>query len=167
MSAQPAVPQPDADLDPALLPLSSSRPGSRTWSRRSLSAIVVDETLPSGLAANAASILALTLGTLVRGLIGPDFVDADGDVHPGLTNVGVPVLGAPGETLVELRRRARREFDVDVIDFPTLGQKSNDYEEIRGWVAQTPTADLEYVGLALFGARDDVRKLIGSLPLLR
>jgi hypothetical protein len=166
MSAQPSPAQSDATPDEQLV-MSSSRPGARTATKKMLSAIVVDETLPSGLAANCASILALTLGTLVRGLIGPDFIDADGDVHPGLTNVGVPILGAPGETLVEVRRRARREFNIDVIDFPALGQKSNDYEEIRGWIRDIPTADLEYVGLALFGPRDDVRKLTGNLPLLK
>jgi hypothetical protein len=47
-------------------------------------AIVIDADLAPGLAANAAAVLALTLGATVDGIVGPDLVDADGEVHPGL-----------------------------------------------------------------------------------
>ena len=56
--------------------------------------IVVDADLAPGLAANAAAVLAVTLGATVDGLAGPDLVDADGDVHAGLFEKGLPVLGA-------------------------------------------------------------------------
>ena len=56
--------------------------------------IVVDADLAPGLAGNAAAVLAVTLGATVDGLVGPDLVDADGDVHPGLFSAGLPVLGA-------------------------------------------------------------------------
>ena len=44
--------------------------------------IVVDESLPAGLAANAAAVLALTLGAREPDLVGADFVDADAQPHP-------------------------------------------------------------------------------------
>ena len=92
--------------------------------------IVVDEDLAPGLAANAAAVLALTLGVTVDGLVGPDLVDADGDVHPGLFAAGLPVLGAARATLSPLRARAVRA-GVGVIDIPALGQQTNDYDEVR------------------------------------
>ena len=114
--------------------------------------IVVDEDLAPGLAANAAAVLALTLGVTVDGLVGPDLVDADGDVHPGLFAAGLPA-------------RAVQAVD-GVIDIPALGQQTNDYDEVRAYVARTATADLEYLGLALHGSRRAVSRVTGTLRLL-
>ena len=108
--------------------------------------IVVDEDLAPGLAANAAAVLALTLGVTVDGLVGPDLVDADGDVHPGLF--------------------AAVQAGVGVIDIPARGQQTNDYDEVRAYVARTATADLEYLGLALHGSRRAVSRVTGTLRLL-
>jgi len=46
--------------------------------------IVVDAALPPGRAANAAAVLALTLGKRHPHLVGADITNADGDVHFGL-----------------------------------------------------------------------------------
>jgi hypothetical protein len=75
------------------------------------------------------------------------------------------VLGAAGEALSDLRARALREF-VGVIDIPALGQQTNDYDEVRAHVSRTPTADLEYLGLALHGSRRAVSRVTGTLRLL-
>ena len=128
--------------------------------------IVVDEDLPAGLAANAAAVLALTLGAREPGLVGADFVDADAEPHPGLIPIGLPVLRAPRIDLVELRRRAAADR-VTVVDFPVFGQQTNDYEEFRGMVAATPAAELSYLGVALSGSARAVRRLTGRLALLR
>jgi hypothetical protein len=128
--------------------------------------VVVDEALPPGLAANAAAVLALTLGATVGGLLDGDLVDADGEVHPGLIPMGLPVLCAPRALLTELRMRAT-PAGVGVIDFPTFGQQTTDYDEVRGKVAQTQTAELEYLGIVLHGSRRAVTRLTGSLRLLR
>jgi hypothetical protein len=128
-------------------------------------AIVIDADLARGLAANAAAVLAVTLGARVHGLVGPDLVDADGEVHPGLFAAGLPVLGAPREALSDLRARAV-QAGVGVIDIPALGQQTNDYEEVRAYVARTATADLEYLGLALHGSRRAVSRVTGTLRLL-
>ena len=128
--------------------------------------IVVDEDLPAGLAANAAAVLALTLGAREPGLVGADFVDADAEPHPGLIPIGLPVLRASRVELVELRRRAGAD-GVKVVDFPVFGQQTNDYEEFRGMVASTPASDLSYLGVALSGSARAVRRLTGRLALLR
>jgi hypothetical protein len=128
--------------------------------------IVVDEALAPGLAANAAGVLALTLGATVEGLAGADAVDADGQVHPGLIPMGLPVLAAPRGQLGDLRARAV-EAGVGVIDFPTFGQQTTDYEAFRGLVAKTPNAELDYLGVALHGPRRAIGRLTGNLRLLR
>jgi uncharacterized protein DUF2000 len=128
--------------------------------------IVVDEALPPGLAANAAGVLALTLGATVEGLAGADAVDADGQVHPGLIPMGLPVLAAPRGQLGDLRSRAVGA-GVGVVDFPTFGQQTTDYEAFCGLVAQTANAELEYLGVALHGPRRAIARLTGNLRLLR
>jgi hypothetical protein len=128
-------------------------------------AIVIDADLAPGLAANAAAVLAVTLGATVEGLAGPDLVDADGQVHPGLFEKGLPVLGAAREALPALRARALAA-GVGVIDIPAVGQQTNDYDEVRAFVASTSTADLEYLGLALHGSRRAVSRVTGTLALL-
>ena len=43
---------------------------------------------------------------LAPGLIGDDYADAAGDVHPGLITKGLPILRASAEDLPALRARA-------------------------------------------------------------
>jgi hypothetical protein len=128
--------------------------------------IVLDETLPPGLAANAAAVLAVSLGARAPGLLGGEIADADGSRHPGLIDRGLPILKAPAPELVALRARAV-EAGIEVIGFPRFGQATTDYEEFRERVAQTPTAGLDYLGVLLSGPKRAVNKLTGSLALLR
>jgi hypothetical protein len=128
--------------------------------------IVVDADLPPGLAANAAAVLALTLGAREPALAGADLVDADGREHPGLIPIGLPVLKAPRAALTELRGRAA-DAGLGVIDFPTFGQTTTDYDAVRSAVAATPAGDLQYLGVAVYGERRPVGRLTGNLPLLR
>jgi hypothetical protein len=128
--------------------------------------IVIDHALPSGLATNAAAVLALTLGARFPGLPGHDLVDADGTVHPGLIPMGLPVLAATSDKLWALRDAAV-EARLHVIDFPTAGQQTTDYAAFASSVATTRTADLTYLGLAVCGPNKAVRSLTGGLPLLR
>jgi hypothetical protein len=78
----------------------------------------------------------------------------------------LPILCAPGDSLGQLRARAVAK-EVDVIDFPTFGQQTNDYDEFRHHVTKTPSARLEYLGLALRGPQRAITKLTGNLRLLR
>lgn len=126
--------------------------------------VVVDEGLAPGLAANAAAVMAMTLGTKLPDLVGEDFRDAAGEQHPGLITTGLPVLRAPAAELRALRERAV-QAEVGVIGMPAFGQQTNDYEEFRAMVAQTAAPD--FLGLALYGPTKTVRRLTGSLALLR
>lgn len=128
--------------------------------------IVVDEALAPGLAANAAAVLALSLGARFPELPGRDVVDADGGVHRGLITMGLPVLAAPADRLGPVRAAALAA-GLHVLDFPTDGQRTTDYDAFAGSVAATSAADLGYLGLLVAGPAKPVRRLTGGFRLLR
>lgn len=69
--------------------------------------IVVHKDLSVGHAANAAAVVALTLGQRHPALVGEPFVDGSGFAHPGLIPIGITVLSAPENDLSEIRTLAR------------------------------------------------------------
>lgn len=129
-------------------------------------AIIVNADLPVGRAANAAAVIALTLGKRHPYLAGTDLVDASGCAHPGLIPIGIAVLAAPGGQLPGIRTRAL-ERGIDVVDFPSQGQETNDYGEYGARVSEVATEDLTYVGVGVFGPRKAVGKVVGQFPLLK
>ncbi len=129
-------------------------------------AIVVNADLPVGRAANAAAVIALTLGKRHPHLAGADLVDASGCAHPGLIPIGIAVLAAPSEQLSGIRSRAL-ERGIDVVDFPSQGQETNDYAEYGARVSEVTTEDLTYAGVGVFGPRKAVGKVVGHVPLFR
>ena len=129
-------------------------------------AIVVDASLPAGRAANAAAVIALTLGKRHPHLPGPDLVDASGRAHPGLIPIGIAVLAAPAEELNDLRAKALKN-GIDVVDFPKQGQQTTDYAKFGALVREVPTEALTYVGVGFYGARKSVGRIVGRFSLLR
>jgi hypothetical protein len=134
---------------------------------RMRAAVVIDGGLPSGHAANAAAVLSVTLGSVVDGLPGPDAIDGSGGRHPGLIPFGLPILAGSADTIRAMRDRAAGAEDVTVIDFPMQGQQTNDYDEFCAMVAGTPAAELRYLGVAVYGPRRVINKLVGGFSLLR
>ncbi|NKY85378.1 DUF2000 domain-containing protein [Nocardia veterana] len=128
-------------------------------------AIVVSDELATGLAANAASVLALTMGNRVEGLVGADVKDADGVIHPGVISVPLPILRAPRERVAAISRAAAQRDEMFVVGFSALAQGCRTYEEYIDKMAATPTDDVAPIGVGLHGRRKDVAKLVGSLPL--
>lgn len=128
--------------------------------------MVVEEGLPAGLAANAAGVLAFTLGREADFAVGPSVLDGSGLRHVGITRIPIPVLCAGGETLRRLRSEAT-EAELLAVDFTDAARTSKTYEEYERKLAARETGDLEYLGLALYGERKAVERLTGSLPLLR
>jgi hypothetical protein len=64
-----------------------------------------------------------------------------------------------------IRTEGLEHGPADVL-IPAFGQQTNDYDEVRAYVADTATADLEYLGLALHGSRRAVSRVTGTLRLL-
>jgi hypothetical protein len=129
-------------------------------------AVVVSDQLPLGLKANAASVLTMTLGHRVPGLLGPDVKDADGIVHPGIVLIPVPVLTASDDRLREIWELAG-QGDVVRVGFSSLAQSCRTYDEYIDRLSGTATQDLDFVGVGVFGPKKPVNKIVGSLPLMR
>ena len=131
-------------------------------------AIVIDDELPTGLAMNAAAVLALSVGDAFgASLLGPDVKDRDGRVHPGLTDVPLPILKAGSEALHGIVAKALAEPDVFLVDFTSAAQAARDYDAYMRAMEQTGAEGHVYVGIALAGRKKAVQRLSGSLPLYR
>lgn len=128
--------------------------------------VVVERDLPVGLAANTAAVLALTLGKTAPDLIGHDADDAQGRIYPGLTTLPLPVLTLDAPGLAGLADTARQS-DLLAAVMTRTAQRARTYPEYLTELLDTATADLDLIGVALLGPDRRVRRLTGSLPLLR
>jgi hypothetical protein len=127
---------------------------------------IIDAELPVGKAANAAAVLALSMGARHPQLVGEALVDAGGNAHPGLTPMGIPVLGAPKDDLAVIRRKAI-EAAIDVVGFPVQGQQTTDYAEFKRMMSCALPENIAYLGIMLFGSRKKVSRIVGKYSLLR
>ena len=128
--------------------------------------VLVDASLPAGLAVNAAVCVAGATTAGVSGLLGPAAEDAEGSGHPGLPWAGCSVLAATPEQLATVRRRAAAAEGVFVADMPEAAQSTRVYAEYLAQVGTTSTEDLRYLAVSVVGPRNRVDKLVGRLPLL-
>jgi GNAT superfamily N-acetyltransferase len=129
--------------------------------------LIVAEDLSLGPAANAAAILALTLGHRVPCLTGPDVVDAGGEVHAGLTWSTLPVLRAGRRQIGQIQSSARADETLTVVGLPEVAQRARSYDEYATQLAALAPADAAYLGVGLFGPRGPVTDLTRGLALLR
>ncbi|MEC1895575.1 DUF2000 domain-containing protein [Cytobacillus firmus] len=131
--------------------------------------MVIDADLPTGLIANTAAVLALTLGKKIDGIIGPTVIDGSGHSHVGITTTPIPILKGDSLKIKDLRDKVYAEefSDLLVVDFSNAAQTTKNYEEYTQKIATFSANDLEYLGLALCGDKKKVNKLTGSMGLLR
>jgi hypothetical protein len=127
--------------------------------------IVINRDLPLGNMANAAAVLALTLGQRHPALVGDMLEDSDGLRWPGLIPIGISVLAAGEQELSELLHQPQAA-QLDRILFPLDGQQTTDYAAFRASVAARPSHQWRLLGVALAGEKKAVRKLTGKLKLL-
>jgi hypothetical protein len=127
---------------------------------------IVDDALAIGKAANAAAVMALTMGALQSHLVGKPLVDSAGNHHPGLIPIGIAVLGAPAADLPSLRDRAKRA-GLEVVDFPTQGQQTNNYAEFCRMVGETAADQVRYLSVMVYGEKKKVGRIVGKYGLLR
>lgn len=131
--------------------------------------LVADATLPTGVLANTAAILGITLGARLPQIVGPDVSDGSGVLHPGITVLPLPVLKGDPLCLRQLRERLKEPVfqEVYVADFSDVAQHCQRYEDYIVRAGQTAEADFTYLALLLSGPKALVNKLTGNLPLLR
>jgi hypothetical protein len=126
--------------------------------------IVLNQDLAAGKAANAAAVLAMTLGQRHPQLIGEPLEVADGRSYPGLIPLGISVLSASEQDLGRLLVEGRaRECDMTI--FPADGQQTTNYLEFRQAVAVKTEQQLVLLGVAIAGEKKVVRKLVSKLNL--
>jgi hypothetical protein len=128
--------------------------------------VVVDRSLPTGRAVNAAICVAAATADAVDGLLGPDATDADGSVHPGLPWIGCSVLGADAAQLAAVRSAAAGSLGVHAVDMPAAAQRTRVYDEYVAEVAGTSGGELETLAISLVGPRNRIDKLVKRLSLL-
>ena len=93
--------------------------------------MVIDEKLPTGIIANTAGIMGITLGKKLPETVGPDVSDRNGRSHPGIIAIPVPILRASKEKLKELRLKLYDPCfsELTVVNFSDVAQSCNDYGE--------------------------------------
>ena len=129
--------------------------------------IVVDVGLPTGLKVNTAGLLGATLGRRVESIIGLDIVDGSGENHTGIINIPLPILSADADAIKGIREKVLKLGGLLVVDFTETAQMEVRYEDYNDKLAVTPSEELKYLGVALYGPKKLVNKLVGTLPLIR
>ena len=124
--------------------------------------MIIDENLSLGIIANTAAIMGITLGKKMPEIVGTDICDRTGNRHLGIIEFPIPILKAIREKLYE------QDFsDLTVVDFSDLAQGCKTYAEFIEKMKRAAETDLNYLGIAICGAKKKVNKLIGSMALLR
>lgn len=131
--------------------------------------MVVDEALPLGIIANTAAIMGITLGKKMPEVVGADVFDKSGNEHLGIIEFPVPILKSNPDIIKAVREKLYEpEFsDITVVDFSDIAQGCKTYDEFIEKMKSVPETELNYLGIAICGAKKKVNKLTGSMPLLR
>jgi len=127
--------------------------------------IILREDLPTGLKANFAAVLAMSLGRAHPDLVGTETLAADGASLPGITTVPMPVLAAPGAELPALFEAAT-EMPLRLA-YMRAAFEAQSYDDYAARIAAEPLSKHEPLALLLAGPRKAVDRVCGRLPLLR
>ncbi|ELN4740962.1 DUF2000 domain-containing protein [Pseudomonas aeruginosa] len=129
--------------------------------------IVVDSALGVGHAANAASVIGVSLGRSVSGLVGPDMQSRDNVNYPGVIYAPLPILLTSNEHLQSLQERALTDEEIHTMPFSALAQSCKTYQEYEARISGTDSSGIELVAIGLIGPQKKISKLTGNLPLLK
>lgn len=102
--------------------------------------------------------------TLDEGVV----ADGEGTGHSGLTQLSIPVLGASADHIKEIRKKMIEQHpdDVRVFDFNNFSQEAHTYNEYIGLLENATAADIQYLGIALYGHKNRVNKATKGLSLM-
>ena len=131
--------------------------------------MIIDENLPSGIIANTAAVMGITLGKRIPEIVGRDVTDKNGYSHLGITEFPVPILKGSIDLIKEIRERLfKQEYEeIIVVDFSDVAQSCKNYDDFIDKIANVSENDLQYLGIGIFGNKKQINKLTGSMPLLR
>ena len=128
-------------------------------------AIVLDETLPAGLLANAAACIATGIFSGETEPMGAQIEGAD-CTFISITKIGIPILRKGHKDFQELLTRARTN-NLKTMVFTHEAQSTNNYEEYTERVKGRKLEELKVIGIGVIGEDKAVTKFAGDLPLLR
>lgn len=129
------------------------------------SAIVIDDSLPTGLLANAAACISTGLFHNQPDAYGPEISGADHTFIP-ITKIPILILKKGSRDFDEILRRCQ-ETDLRLMIFTKEGQSTADYDEYVQRVTGKHLSDVTIVGIGIIGEDSEVTKVAGDLPLLR
>lgn len=129
--------------------------------------LIVDSTLTVGEQANAAAVLAMTIGAKNSEIIGGNVSTLDNISHQGITQLNLPVLTASEEILRKIHELAHVNDKVFLVDFTSTAQMARTYDEFSTKMSSLAEKDLKYIGIGIIGDKKIINKYSGNLKLLR
>ncbi len=147
-------------------PTSTSNKGNNPVSTpHQKTVIIVGKNLPTGLAVNAAAIVAAMMTTAIPELMGPPVRTADGEL-PSVILAPLPVLAGDADLLRTLwERTCDPESGLTAFPFTKLAQSCKTYQDYTDKVASSPTRELELAALGIAGPKKAINSLTGDTPL--
>lgn len=131
--------------------------------------LIIDNAQHTGVVANIASVLSMTLGSKVDNIVSHDVYDKQGGVHLGITQLPIPILGASQEKIRDIRKQLLSSGidDMVLVDFSTIAQHSRTYDEYEQAMSVADEEDLRYIGIGVCGRKNIVNKATGNLSLIK
>ena len=132
-------------------------------------ALIIDNEQPTGIIANIASVLSMTLAVKVSNVVSYDVYDKQGERHLGITQLPIPILGASQAKIKEIRKHllSQPNDGLVLVDFTTIAQHSKTYDEYERVMKNAEEQDLYYIGIGIYGEKKLVNKSTGNLSLIR
>jgi hypothetical protein len=128
--------------------------------------IVVRDDLAAWQKLNVTAFLASGLGTTVPEVIGQPYQDGSGHRYLPMFRQPVLVFAGPAEQLSTAHQRALARGLATAVYTEDLFKTDND-DDNRAAVAAVPGDELNLVGLAVYGRRNDVDKILKGLSMHR
>lgn len=131
--------------------------------------LIVDNAQHTGIVANIASVLSMTLGCKVDNIVSHDVYDKQGEKHLGITQLPIPILGASRDKIKDIRKHLLNlgVDDLVLVDFSTIAQHARTYDEYEQTMAVAKEEDLQYIGIGVCAPKKIVNKATGNLSLLK
>ena len=129
--------------------------------------LIIDRALSSATVARAIAALSIQFGNREVGVVGPEVIDSDGNPHSGRVQVTSPVLRASHESMARVADVARAwAEEVSLYDLNSLASRSRTHDEYVDLMQTTPAHDIAYQGIALYGDRQAIKKIVDSVGLV-
>lgn len=131
--------------------------------------LIIDNTQPAGIIANTASVLSITLGKEIEGIVSHDVYDKQGEKHLGITQMPIPILGTSRDKIKEIRQKllSLGMEGLVMVDFSNIAQQSKTYDNYETAMLTSDENDIYYIGIGICGDKKTINKATGNLSLIR